>query len=130
MDGKLAIPDGQGYPPKLAPARALSFDGFISYQHDTRQADIARALQRALHQFAKPWYRLRAVRLYRDETSQAAHPDLWSVIVQALPSLAIPLRTALDPIQPVRFLQSGRLTFPVIGRQKRAALEAVRLRRG
>jgi WD40 repeat protein len=61
-----------------------AFDAFISYRHDTRQAGIARALQHALHQFAKPWYRLRAVRLYRDETDLAAHPDLWSVIVQAL----------------------------------------------
>lgn len=60
------------------------YDGFVSYRHDARQAGIARALQIALHRFAKPWHQLRAVRLYRDETNLAAHPDLWGVIEQAL----------------------------------------------
>src|SRR5438034_4271304 len=60
------------------------YDGFISYRHSDRQSAIARALQHALHRFAKPWYRLRAVRLYRDETNLSARPDLWGGIQAAL----------------------------------------------
>jgi len=41
-------------------------------------------LQSALHRFAKPWYKMRAVRIFRDETNLAANPDLWGSIVAAL----------------------------------------------
>lgn len=61
-----------------------AYDAFISYRHDHRQALIARALHRALHSFAKPWHRLRALRLYRDETNLSANPDLWLTIQKAL----------------------------------------------
>jgi hypothetical protein len=67
----------------LPPAKIL-YDGFISYRHNDRQIAIAYALQRAIHGFAKPWYRLRAVRLYRDETNLSARPDLWKAIEAAL----------------------------------------------
>lgn len=60
------------------------YDGFMSYRHSVRQSTIARALQRGLHGFAKPWYRVRAVRLYRDETNLGARPDLWGAIEIAL----------------------------------------------
>ncbi|MEM9360484.1 MAG: TIR domain-containing protein, partial [Pseudomonadota bacterium] len=61
------------------------YDGFISYRHTSRQIDIAASFQRALHQFAKsPWYRLRAVRLYRDETDLGASPDAWLTIEEAM----------------------------------------------
>lgn len=73
MDGGVAPrPDGALSQPR--------FDAFVSYRHDARQAAIARALQQALHRFAKPWYRLRAVRLFRDETNLGARPDLWGAI--------------------------------------------------
>jgi hypothetical protein len=45
---------------------------------------LAPALQRALHGFAKPWYRLRALRVFRDDASLSANPGLWSSIEQAL----------------------------------------------
>jgi WD40 repeat protein len=59
------------------------FAGFISYNRevDTR---LARTLQTALHRFAKPWYRLRALRIFRDEASLSASPGLWSSIQGAL----------------------------------------------
>ena len=41
--------------------RSASYRAFISYSH-TADNRIAIALQAALHRFAKPWYRLRAVR--------------------------------------------------------------------
>lgn len=62
------------------------YDGFISYRHGDRQIEIAQRLQRALHGFAKPFYRLRAVRLYRDETNLSANPALWPDIQRALDS--------------------------------------------
>jgi len=49
----------------------MAYDAFISY---SQQADrrIAEALQNALHRIAKPWYRLRALRVFRDASSLAA----------------------------------------------------------
>ncbi len=62
----------------------MLYNAFVSYRHSDRQTTIARALQTVLHGFAKPWYRLRAVRLYRDETNLGARPDLWGAIETAL----------------------------------------------
>jgi hypothetical protein len=45
---------------------------------------MAPALQRALHGFAKPWYRPRALSIFRDKTSLAANPALWPAIESAL----------------------------------------------
>ena len=61
----------------------MPYSAFISYSHaaDDRFAD---ALQRALHRFAKPWYKLRALRIFRDQTNLSANPALWPSIEQAL----------------------------------------------
>ncbi len=56
---------------------------FISYSHAT-DGMLAPALQSALQRFAKPWYRLRALRIFRDHSSLAATPALWSSIEHAL----------------------------------------------
>jgi len=61
------------------------YDAFISYSH-AADATLAPALQRALHAFAKPWYRLRSLHVFRDETSLAANPALWPSIEHALAS--------------------------------------------
>lgn len=63
--------------------RAAGFDAFISYSHAV-DGRLAPALQEGLHRFAKPWYRLRALRVFRDETSLSATPELWPSIVAAL----------------------------------------------
>ena len=72
---------------RAGPANAATegYDGFISYSH-ARDGRLAPALQRGLHRFAKPWYRRRALRVFRDETNLAADPGLWSSIEQALAS--------------------------------------------
>ena len=62
---------------------AAIFDAFISYSHAV-DGKLAPALQTGLHRFAKPWYRLRALRVFRDETSLSANPALWDSIVHAL----------------------------------------------
>src|SRR4030095_13149297 len=61
----------------------MQYKAFISYSH-AGDGRLAPALQSALQKFAKPWYRLRAVRVFRDKTSLAATPSLWVSIEQAL----------------------------------------------
>ncbi|GAA1933940.1 TIR domain-containing protein [Streptantibioticus ferralitis] len=63
----------------------FAYDAFISY---SRAADrqLALALQQGLHTFARPWYRLRALRAFRDEGSLAAGARLWGSIQRALDS--------------------------------------------
>ena len=56
---------------------------FISYSH-VADGTLAPQLQSALHGFAKPWYRLRAIRVFRDKTSLSATPSLWPSIEAAL----------------------------------------------
>jgi WD40 repeat protein len=61
----------------------MSYNAFISYSH-TADNTLAAALQSALHRFAKPWYRLRALHIFRDQTNLAVNPALWSSIRDAL----------------------------------------------
>jgi hypothetical protein len=61
----------------------MPFDAFISYSH-AADAALAAELQSALHRFAKPWYRLRALRVFRDATSLSLSPELWPEIESAL----------------------------------------------
>ena len=61
----------------------MKYDAFISYSH-AADGSLAPALQSGLHRLARPWYALRALRVYRDETNLAVQPDLWSTIEAAL----------------------------------------------
>jgi WD40 repeat protein len=61
----------------------LSFDAFISYSH-AADGRLAPALQRSIQRLAKPWYRPRALRVFRDESALSANPRLWSSIQTAL----------------------------------------------
>jgi WD40 repeat protein len=61
----------------------MAYNAFISYSHAADGA-LAPSLQSALHRFAKPWYRLRAVHIFRDQTNLAVNPALWSSIREAL----------------------------------------------
>ncbi len=63
------------------------YDAFISYSHALDGA-VAQALQTGLERFAKPWYRPRALRVFRDTASLSANPGLWSSIETALASSA------------------------------------------
>jgi hypothetical protein len=42
------------------------------------------ALQSVVQKLGKPWYRHRALRVFRDDTSLSATPGLWPSIEQAL----------------------------------------------
>ncbi len=61
----------------------MQYKAFISYSHDA-DGELASKLHSSLHSFAKPWYRLRAIRVFRDKTSLSANPGLWSSIEKAL----------------------------------------------
>jgi WD40 repeat protein len=61
----------------------MSYNAFISYSHNADDTAAA-ALQSALHRFAKPWYKLRALHIFRDQTNLAVNPALWSSIREAL----------------------------------------------
>jgi hypothetical protein len=67
------------------PAPAAGYDAFISYsqQHD---GVTGPALQAGLERFAKPWYRIRGMKVFRDSANLAANPALWTSIEDALGS--------------------------------------------
>ena len=59
------------------------YKAFISYSHaaDNR---LAPALRDGLHNFTRPWHRLRAMRVFRDETGLSVTHALWPSIESAL----------------------------------------------
>ncbi len=59
------------------------YDAFISYSH-AKDKPIAARLQSTIQKLGKPWYRRRALRLFRDDTSLSATPHLWPMIERAL----------------------------------------------
>jgi len=59
------------------------YDAFGSYSHAV-DWQLAPAVQRALQRLARPWYRPRALRVFRDESSLAVSPHLWASIVSSL----------------------------------------------
>lgn len=61
----------------------MVYKAFISYSH-AADGKLAPAIQRALHRIAKPWYRLRTMRVFRDQTNLATTPGLWTSIESAL----------------------------------------------
>jgi WD40 repeat protein len=65
---------------QLSPDR---YDAFISYSHRQDRV-LAEALQSELERFARPWYRARALRVFRDATNLSAAPALWPTIEHAL----------------------------------------------
>src|ERR1700686_361087 len=69
--------------PEVRATAATPYDAFISYSHAKDKA-LAAALQSAMQRLGKPWYRRRALRLFRDDTSLSASPHLWPSIEKAL----------------------------------------------
>jgi WD40 repeat protein len=64
-------------------AKASKFDAFVSYSHATDNR-IAPSIVEGLRNFAKPWYKLRALRVFRDETSLPASAGLLQDIQAGL----------------------------------------------
>jgi hypothetical protein len=62
---------------------STGYAAFISYSHAADDR-LAPAVQRGLERLAKPWYRRRALRVFRDNSGLAVTPALWSSIIAAL----------------------------------------------
>ena len=65
------------------PGTGPVYDGFMSYSHAADDL-LAPRLQAGLQRFAKPWWKRRALRIFRDESSLTANPHLWGSITDAL----------------------------------------------
>ncbi len=68
---------------EAVPPRGSVYDGFISYSHAADEL-LAPRLQAGLQRFAKPWWKRRALRIFRDEAALAANPHLWGSIIEAM----------------------------------------------
>jgi WD40 repeat protein len=71
----------KGRTPGKTPQR--TYDAFISYSH-AADSRLAPALQRGLQRLTRAWYQRQALRIFRDQTSLAANPDLYATIERAL----------------------------------------------
>lgn len=65
-----------------APAK-LFYDAFISYSH-AKDKPVGAALQTVIQKLGKPWYQRRSLRVFRDDTSLAATPELWPTLEKVL----------------------------------------------
>jgi len=63
---------------------SYKYNVFISYSSTDNK--LAQKLQSALHQFNRPWNKLRALHVFRDETNLTVSSGLWSSIENALSS--------------------------------------------
>jgi GH24 family phage-related lysozyme (muramidase) len=61
----------------------MRYDAFISYSH-AADGKLAPRLQRALHKLAKPWFKARALTVFRDQTDLSVSPGTWPSIERAL----------------------------------------------
>ena len=80
--GDVLVPTGAEAASSSAPGPSR-YDAFISYSH-AADGKLAPALQSGLHRLARPWYRRRALHVFRDKTSLAVTPALWTTICEAL----------------------------------------------
>lgn len=65
------------------PERAGRYDVFLSYGHAADHS-LAPALAWKLSRYAKPWYRARSLRVFRDDADLGAAPALWGAIERAM----------------------------------------------
>ncbi len=61
----------------------MRYDAFVSYSHAADDL-LAPRLQEGLARLAKPWWRRRSLRVFRDRTGLSANPGLWSSIESAI----------------------------------------------
>ena len=59
------------------------YNAFISYSRED-DSKVACALQNALQSFARPWYRPRVLRVFRDDSGLSVNSDLWASLKNAL----------------------------------------------
>jgi hypothetical protein len=59
------------------------YDAFISYNH-AADGELAPAIERGLQRLAKPWYKLRALSIFRDVSDTGLNPGLWETVQRQL----------------------------------------------
>ena len=59
------------------------YDAFISYSQ-VADISLAKVLENALQTFAKPVFKLRGMRVFRDQSDLSLAPNLWGKIETAL----------------------------------------------
>jgi hypothetical protein len=64
-------------------SKGARYDAFISYSH-ALDGRLAPTVQGELSRFAKSWWKIRSLRVFRDETSLSVTPGLWPSIQRAL----------------------------------------------
>lgn len=77
----MAVDRRKGSGPKVL--IAAGYHAIISYR-ERQDSWLAPAFQVGLERFAKPWYRIRALRVFRDTASLAASPERWASVEAAL----------------------------------------------
>ena len=60
-----------------------AYRAFLSYSH-ALDGRLAAEVQACLHRFARPWYRAKAIRTFRDKTNLSVTPALWPSIRKAI----------------------------------------------
>ena len=60
--------------PASGQVEPLDYDAFLSYTH--RDRPVVSGIQKGLHRIGRRLGRLRALRVFRDDTDLAASPDL------------------------------------------------------
>src|SRR5262245_23541512 len=63
----------------------MRYDAFISYSH-AADSQLAPRLQDGMQRMARPWWRRRALHVFRDNTGLTANPGLWTSIATAMDS--------------------------------------------
>jgi WD40 repeat protein len=61
----------------------MRYDAFISYSH-AADSQLAPRLQDGMQRMARPWWRRRALHVFRDNTGLTANPGLWTSIATAM----------------------------------------------
>jgi WD40 repeat protein len=61
----------------------VRYDAFMSYNHGA-DAELAAAVERGLQRLAKPWYKLRALSVFRDLSDTGLNPSLWGTVQRQL----------------------------------------------
>src|SRR5438046_1852793 len=61
----------------------MAYDAFVSYSH-AADGRLAPAVQTGLQRLARPWYRVRDLRIFRDDPGLTVNPHLWASIVTAM----------------------------------------------
>ncbi len=61
----------------------MVYDAFISYSQ-AKESDLALAIQTGLHRLTKPWYKVRAMRVFVDKTDVSVTDDAWLMIQNSI----------------------------------------------